>query len=412
MKIGIFGQFGTGNSGNDGSLEVMLSFLGKTFPEAKLLCICSGPAKIQREFGIETYPISHAAPRFWPIRWIDALLLQIPRRTADFVRAIFIVRSLDLLIIPGTGILDDFSETPFGWPYVILRWCLAARLGGAQLAFVSVGAGPIRHPLSRFFLKSAAWLGNYRSYRDKLSHDFMKTLQLDVSRDPVSADLAFSLPAATEPDRAENTPDSVGIGIMIYSGWEKGGSDGQVIYRNYMAKMAELIGWLHQQGLTVRLLIGDLYDRPTVAEMLQKLRSETLGDAVGDIIAEDMETLHDVMAQIAKTDIVVASRYHNVVCALRMGRPVISLSYAAKNDALLDDAGLSDYCHHIETFDVESVKLQIMEMLANRAELSKRVVEGVANFQTKLTEQEIQLRAMLSEAAEKNSGVRPVLDPL
>ena len=50
-------------------------------------------------------------------------------------------------------------------------------------------------------------------------------------------------------------------------------------------------------------------------------------------------TLHDVMQQMADTDIVVATRYHNVVCALRMSKPTISIGYAEKNDALLRRSG-------------------------------------------------------------------------
>ena len=35
MKIGLLGQFGSGNSGNDGSLEAMVRFLREARPEAE-----------------------------------------------------------------------------------------------------------------------------------------------------------------------------------------------------------------------------------------------------------------------------------------------------------------------------------------------------------------------------------------
>ena len=105
-------------------------------------------------------------------------------------------------------------------------------------------------------------------------------------------------------------------------------------------------------------------------------------------MAEETISLHDVMAQIAWTDIVVATRYHNVVCALQMGRPVISLGYATKNDALLAATGLGEYCHHVETFDLEVLKQQIETMLADCPHLTLEVKKGVAVFRSQLAEQE------------------------
>ena len=45
------------------------------------------------------------------------------------------------------------------------------------------------------------------------------------------------------------------------------------------------------------------------------------------------------MQQMADLDLVVARRYHNAVCALRMSTPTISIGYAADPDALLAEVG-------------------------------------------------------------------------
>ncbi len=57
MRIGLFGQFGSGNTGNDGSLEAMLRQLQRTDPQIEVICICSGPDVIRNTYGIETVPI-------------------------------------------------------------------------------------------------------------------------------------------------------------------------------------------------------------------------------------------------------------------------------------------------------------------------------------------------------------------
>ena len=61
MKIGLFGQFGSGNTGNDGSLEAMLHVLNRISPNAQLVCICSDPEIITPKFQIRAVPVGQAA---------------------------------------------------------------------------------------------------------------------------------------------------------------------------------------------------------------------------------------------------------------------------------------------------------------------------------------------------------------
>ena len=47
------------------------------------------------------------------------------------------------------------------------------------------------------------------------------------------------------------------------------------------------------------------------------------------------------MREIAPVGTVVAIRYHNVISALKLSKPTLSLSYATKHDVLMADMGLS-----------------------------------------------------------------------
>ncbi|PRD41624.1 dTDP-4-dehydrorhamnose 3,5-epimerase [Phyllobacterium phragmitis] len=404
MRIGLFGQFGSGNSGNDGSLEAMLAFLRRTVPDAELLCICPRPDVVRRQYRLEAVAISGDQPQNRLLRLADTTFKQMPRRIGDFFAAIRIARKLDLIIIPGTGILDDFCESPLGWPYVIFRWCLAARLGGAKLAFVSIGAGPIRHPLSRIFMKSAARMACYRSYRDQPSYSFMKGIGLDVARDRVYGDLAFGLPVPEESRLSTASVMTVGVGVMAYSGWKKEGSDGEAIYRAYLQKMSDFVAWLLAQGMAVRLLTGGVVDRQAIGDLLAIVNSGPENGASCKIVAEEMSSLHDLMRQIVQTDLVVATRYHNVICALSTGRPAISLGYAEKNDELLIRTGLAEFCHHVETFDTEALEMQFSSMLERYQELKHKVRYGVETFRAQLMEQEDLLRDKLMGLPVNNRG--------
>ncbi len=221
MRIGLFGQFGSGNTGNDGSLEAMLQLLKRTCPGAQLICICARPEIVSERFQIDAVPVGQPASDNAFIRLINKVLLQFPRRLTGFLGAMSLAQGIDLIIVPGTGILDDFNEDPFGWPFAVLRWSVAARLTGARFAFISIGAGPVTHPLSRFFVRKASMMAVYRSYRDQVSYDFMKSLHMDVAKDVVSADIAFALPVVE--DELRNSGDQrIGLGIMTYKGWKSG----------------------------------------------------------------------------------------------------------------------------------------------------------------------------------------------
>lgn len=390
MRIGLFGQFGSGNTGNDGSLEAMLQLLKRSCPGAQLICICSRPEIINEKFRIDAVPVGQPSSQNSFVRLINKVLLELPRRVTGFLGAVSLTQGVDLIIVPGTGILDDFNEDPFGWPFAVLRWSVAARLAGSRFAFISVGAGPVTHPLSRFFVRKASMMAAYRSYRDQISYDFMKSLNVDVANDIVSADIAFALP--TVEDELRNSGDQrVGLGIMAYKGWKKQAADGAVIYDNYLDKMTELIEELLLDGRQVRLLTGDKGDLEAIYDLQRRISATSLRS----VIFEPVSSLNDLMQQIAKTDIVVASRYHNIVCSLSMGRPTISIGYARKNDALLNDTGLSEFCHQIESFDPKTLLAQIDNMFSRREELVKTVEDGVRMYRKRLVEQEEGLRVNL-----------------
>jgi polysaccharide pyruvyl transferase WcaK-like protein len=84
-------------------------------------------------------------------------------------------------------------------------------------------------------------------------------------------------------------------------------------------------------------------------------------------------SLHDIMQQMADTDFVVATRYRNVVCALRAGKPTISIGYAEKDDALLREVGLAEFCQHIERLDLDLLEAQTARLTSGRAAFERKL---------------------------------------
>lgn len=403
-RIALFGLFGCGNLGNDGSLEAMIAQLRRQMPEAELTCICHDPEFVRATFGIETIPInwSHrlATVQSRPLR----RMLKASGRLVDLGYSFARMRGFDAMVIPGTGILDDFGERPWGMPLDIFRWCLAARLSGTRLAMVSIGAGPIGRPFSRRLMKAAARLAHYRSYRDAISRNFMHGIGLDVGADPIYPDIAFRLAAPAESPRpaAKTGKLQIGIGAMSYYGWYGFEEKGRAIHAAYMGRLADFALRMLDRGHDLRLVTGEESDNSAVHEVAERLRAARPDLDPARVVAEPAHSLHDVMRQIGETDVMVATRFHNVVCALKMGRPCISLGYARKNDVLMAEMGLGDFCQHVERFDVDTLVGQFDRLMDEREEHARRIRATVAGFEERLGQQE----TMLVRLAEGARGTR------
>jgi polysaccharide pyruvyl transferase WcaK-like protein len=97
-------------------------------------------------------------------------------------------------------------------------------------------------------------------------------------------------------------------------------------------------------GRQVRLFTGDQSDESVVAEILSDLRTYRPKLDSSHVVAEPASTLQDLMRQMAAVDTVVATRYHNVLCALKLSKPTLSIGYATKNDVLMAGMGLGEFC--------------------------------------------------------------------
>jgi polysaccharide pyruvyl transferase WcaK-like protein len=399
FRIALIGQFGVGNFGNDGSLEAMIGTLRRICPEAELAVICTQPEAVSRTFGVETIKLTRPPIKS---RWFglaNRMLGRVPYKMLGPIRAYVRLRRFHAVVLPGTGAFDDFGDTPFGMPYVLLKWLLMARLRGCVVAFASIGAGPAYHSLSRLFFACAACCASYRSFRDGISRDFIGSLGVNAASDPIFPDLAFGLPVPAAEER-ELPGTVVGLGVMNYRGCT---DRNDTIYNAYISKLAEFVTRTVTRGSSVRLILGQENDEVAVVDLMERLRGRLSDADLARIVYHRSASLHDVMAQMQATDVVVATRFHNIVCALRIGLPVISLGYLEKHDALAADTGLSAFCTSVETFSVEWLESRLESLMAEKELRAKQIRETVLRYRQELLNQEALLRTQLFARAGSRS---------
>jgi polysaccharide pyruvyl transferase WcaK-like protein len=305
-------------------------------------------------------------------------------------KAISILKDADMLVMTGTGMLGDFGILSTSLHYEIVKWSLAAKLCRCELLFVSVGAGPLRSRSSRILVKFALRLADYRSYRDAFSKEYLEGINFDTRRDFVFPDLAFSLPRTLIPSHPDRDGRStvVGVGIMTYHNRRDSSESDDSVYSGYLENLGEFLAWLIERGYVVRLLIGDaVYDEPVRRDLRRLLEGKGINYEVSRIIDEPASSMEEVLAQLAATDIVVASRFHNVLLALYLDKPVVAISYHEKVEALMAGFGLAEYCQDIENMNVERLVGQFQAAEKCALVLKPRIEEKTEVCRKALEEQ-------------------------
>lgn len=398
-KISLLGNFGHRNLGNEGTLRAILYNIRKNLPDAEVNCICTGPAAAAATHNIAAVPIHDifVAPELFQgnpfARFIRKIFVGTPAEFYRWVRAISFLGKSEVLIIPGTQFLSDNLTGPWGWPYMVFRWAVAAKLRRCKLIFVSVGVGPLRHWLSRLFVKSALLLADFRSYRDDSSREYLRNIGFDVTSDRVYPDLAFSLPTSENPQVGPNDRKTwvIALGVKDYHGqygpWPRRLSAADT-YRCYLESVTAFVAWLLEHSYTVRLVIGDVsYDTQVLADLRKALSGKDVKYENHQLIGDPIESLEELISQLTTSDVVVSPRFHNVVFGLMLNKPVMALSYHEKFSALLESADLARFNVPIDDADADTIIQKFRELEKNGDELKRQISHNVERYRAALDEQ-------------------------
>jgi polysaccharide pyruvyl transferase WcaK-like protein len=364
-RVGVFGLLGSGNLGNDGSLEAVLGYLRAEYPDAVLSALVGGPDLVRERYGLDATPLHWNQSEYETASGLRSVVLKGFGKLADIARTAAWVRKQDVVIVPGMGVLEaTLPLRPWGFPYSLFLLSATGRLFGTKVALVCVGANEISARATRTLVRWSGRLAAYRSYRDDISRDAMRAMGVDTRADRVYPDLAFSLPT---PD-GDGAPGTVGVGVMAYYGGNDDRAGADRIYRHYVDTMNRFVAWLVDQGRPVRLFIGDRIDRQVVDEIIEQTASPL-------VTAASAETLDELMHEMAAVDSVVATRYHNVLCALKVAKPTVAIGYAPKNDVLMAEMGLDGFTQRAKTVRFDRLVEQFTELENRSAELRQTLLE-------------------------------------
>ena len=239
-----------------------------------------------------------------------------------------------MVIVPGAGVLEaTLPMRAYTFPLSVCALCVSGKLLGVKVALVSVGASKIKQRVTRWFSNAAAHTAFYRSYRDEYSIDAIRQRGIDTSADRVFPDLVFGAPV---PPYRRGAEKLVGVGVMDYHGGNDDRAHADAIHTAYVEKMSAFVDWLIHNGYSIRLFAGDGNVDYAVADQLRAdVRSRHPALEPSRITVETVSSYADLLDKMNEVESVVATRYHNVMSALKLCKPTISLGYSQKFVSLM-----------------------------------------------------------------------------
>lgn len=376
LHVTAWGFFGIGNLGNEGSLATFLAYLRQRHPDAVVTCLAVDAEATERQHGVRARQLmTYRADPSRRGHLVD--MVKAASRAVDIPRTFLLLRGVDVLVVPGTGVLEtELTPSPWGLAYWLFLAVLCCRLNGGRTVLASVGAQRPPNPLTRQLYRWTVALSDYCSARDARSAEVLRELRTSTEVVLVP-DLTFAAPmGATAPVRRGH----VVVGVMSYDGAASAGAARAALRGRYHDSMTRFVLGLVDAGRSVTLLIGDAHDLEVASGVETAVRR--VRPLLGDRLAvSPAGSLDEIQAEMTQAELVVASRFHNLVCALKLAKPTISLSYADKNVDLLAEFGLAEFSQPIDGFDADLLAQQADQVVATqpeRQDVVRRTLERLA----------------------------------
>jgi polysaccharide pyruvyl transferase WcaK-like protein len=393
-RVALYGYIGSGNIGNDATFEVVLRWLKSAHSDVDVGCITIAPEVITARYGVPSAPLAWRSPGHKGNRVMMATR-KLLGRLLDVPRSYALAGLADAIIVPGMGVLEEtLGVMPWALPLWLFLIAVACRMRKRRFVLLDVGAAWAANPITRWLYVATVDLATHVSYRDRASAAAMARAG---AREPeaVAPDLAFAHPAPTP---TEPEPGRLVVGVMAYYGHEDDPIGGADVRRRYVATMADALAELADAGNHMVLVGGDRVDFDVARDMRAAVFASRPGLPDDAVVVRELTTFAEVTEEMMRAQVVIASRFHNLICALRVGRPTVSIGYASKCRHLMEALGLDGYWQEIERLSASLLVTQIRDAQNDGEQLAARIQHGTSHYAD-------EVKALLEQVAREDLGL-------
>src|SRR5262249_47503231 len=104
-------------------------------------------------------------------------------------------------------------------------------------------------------------------------------------------------------------------------------------------------------------------------------------------VHDSINSVHDLLAAMSRMDYIVTCRFHGVVFAHLLNKPVLAIAHHPKVTDLMTDLGLSNYCVDIQEFDPRLLRERFAAMIVNTDEIKGRMAATLTKNRQRLGRQ-------------------------
>jgi polysaccharide pyruvyl transferase WcaK-like protein len=130
-----------------------------------------------------------------------------------------------------------------------------------------------------------------------------------------------------------------------------------------------------------------VWDASVRQDLRRELEERGLNYEDGRVIDEPASSVDELLSQLSSVDVVVSSRFHNLLLGLMLGKPVIAISYHEKFQPLMNGVGLGGFCQDIEHIDVDDVIGKVVSLQKNALGIKLQIARETASYRIALDEQ-------------------------
>ena len=304
MKIGIVGNYGATNIGDDAILTAIL----KSLSGNEITVFSANPEKTKSDFGV------HVAPLFpFGIRSFFKV---------GFRKSINAMRKMDIVVLGGGGLFqDNHLYACFIWAWQIF-WAIHFR---KPIFIYGTGVGPLKTRIGKLLTKWAYNKAKIITVRDDYSKDILSKIGVHEHKIYTTADPSFLYrkPGIMK-ERTKN------VFIISIRPWLKYNSRIIHTFSKFLEKLkeeknAEFIFTSMQQ----------------IKEHDQRIIDAVCKKVGGELYIPRHFT--DLIQIMQSAEFAIGMRYHFLIAALLTETPVLPISYSPKVDELFKGTHMESY---------------------------------------------------------------------
>lgn len=361
MKIGLIGNYGATNVGDEAILNAIL----KSHSQNEFVVFSANPKETAHQFGVKTAPL-------FPMGFRSFFKY-------GFRRSIKALKSVDAVILGGGGLLqDEYMLACFLWAWQVF-W---VKFLGKPLFIYATGVGPLRTWIGKKLTKNIYSYAMGITVRDETSYNTLHRLGLPKENIEITSDPAF-LFRYLDQESARNQHTY----LISLRPWLKYNSKIIHTFTDYLLKLKEERG---AKFTFVCMQSIREHDHRVIDPVIKKVGGTLL-------VPKHFSELLQAMSQ---AEFAIGMRYHFLIAAMLTKTPALAISYSHKVDSLYKHSVLESYhlpisdlnLEHLErkmkrlSVDYNNIKTYQKRRLDDFKELAEKNVDYFDGFIKMLTE--------------------------